>query len=147
MHIEKMIRKIVDEGSRDEMEELSDILEEVINLIKEYDESKYKEYEMYLYKMAYGEVLSEDMAEDIVYRMRPYGEKWTLEQAEQIQRDYGMENIRPTDFYVVLNSAYNDYRDVFGDSLDTYVRYTDAFINDEDAKDSKVFKYFTQIVK
>ena len=147
MHIEKMIRKIVDEGSRDEMEELSDILEEVINLIKEYDESKYKEYEMCLYKMAYGEVLSEDMAEDIVFRMRPYAEKWTLNQAEQIQRDYGMENIRPTDFYVVLNSAYNDYRDVFGDSLDTYVRYTNAFINDEDARDGKVFKYFTQIAK
>ena len=68
-------------------------------------------------------------------------------QAEQIQRDYGMENIRPIDFYVVLNSAYNDYRDVFGDSLDTYVRYTEAFINDEDAKEGKVFKYFTQIAK
>lgn len=147
MHIEKMIRKIVDEGSRAEMEELSDILEEVINLIKEYDEQKYKKYETKLYKMAYGEVLSEDMAEDIVFRMRPYGEKWTLDQTEQIQRDYGMENIRPSDFYVVLNSAYNDYRDVFGDSLDTYVRYTNAFINDEDAKESKVFKYFTEIAQ
>lgn len=147
MRIEKMIRKIVDEGSRAEMEELSDILEEVINLIKEYDEQKYNKYETKLYKMAYGEVLSDDMAEDIVFRMRPFGEKWTLDQTEQIQRDYGMENIRPSDFYVVLNSAYNDYRDVFGDSLDTYVRYTNAFINDEDAKESKVFKYFTEIAQ
>lgn len=146
MHVEKYIRKIVDEGSREEMEKLSDILEEVIYLIKEYDESKYKEYETCLYKMAYGEVLSEDMAEDIVFKMKPYKEKWTLDQADQIKHDYGINNIRLVDFYVVMNQAYNDFRDVFGDSLETYVKYANAFINDEDAKQGKVFKYFTEIV-
>jgi hypothetical protein len=52
-----------------------------------------------------------------------------------------------TDFFVVINSAFNDYRDLFGDDLSNYVKFTDEFINDEDAKKGKVFKYFTTIVK
>ena len=146
MNIEHYIRKIVDEGNRNEMEELSDILEEVIDLIKEYDEEAYKKYAMCLHKMAYGEVLSEDMADDIIRKMQPYGMKWALNEAEEIQNRYGID-VRPIDFWVVLNSSYNDFKDVFGDNLDMYVRYTEAFINDEDAKPGKVFKYFTTLVK
>lgn len=142
--IEHYIRKIVDEGDRNEMEELSDILEEVIDLIKEYDENAYKKYTMCLYKMAYGEVLSEDMADEIIRKMHPYGMKWTLHEAEDIQNRYGIDT-RPVDFWIVINSAFNDFRNVFGDDLDTYVRYTEAFINDEDAKPGKVWKYFTEI--
>lgn len=144
MHIEEYIRKIVDEGDRSEMEKLSDILEEVIDLIKEYDENAYKKYAMCLYKMAYGEVLSEDMADEIIRKMQPYGMKWTLHESEDIQNRYGID-ARPVDFWIVLNSAFNDFRNVFGDDLDTYVRYTEAFINDEDAKPGKVWKYYTEI--
>ena len=45
-----------------------------------------------------------------------------------------------------MNSAYNDYRDLFNDNIEMYVRYSRDFILDEDAKNNKVFKYFTQIV-
>ena len=38
MEIERYIRKIVDDGDRQEMEELSDILVEVVDIIKRYDE-------------------------------------------------------------------------------------------------------------
>lgn len=144
MHIEEYIRKIVDEGDRNEMEELSDILEEVIDLIKEYDEEAYKKYTMCLYKMAYGEVLSEDMADEIIRKMQSYGMKWTLNEAEDIQNNYGID-VRPVDFWIVMNQAFNDFRNVFGDNLEMYVRYTEAFINDEDAKPGKVWKYFTEI--
>lgn len=145
MKIEHYIRKIVDEGSRPEMENLSDILEEVINLIKDYDEQAYKKYEMSLYKMAYGEVLNEEMAENIIRKMQPYGMKWALNESEQIQRDYGLDNIRPVDFWIVMNQSFNDFRDVFEDRIETHVKYTNAFINDEDAKPGKVFLYFTEI--
>lgn len=144
MHIEHYIRKIVDEGNREEMEKLSDILEEVIDLIKEYDEEAYNKYEMCLYKMAYGEVLSEDMADKIIRKMQPYGMKWTLHEAEDIQNNYGID-VRAVDFWIVMNQGFNDFRNVFGDELDTYVRYAQAFINDEDAKPGKVFRYFTEI--
>lgn len=53
MHVKKMIQKIVDDGDRHEMEELSDMLEEVTAMIYDYDEKQGKKIEMKLYEMAY----------------------------------------------------------------------------------------------
>ena len=145
--IEHYIRKIVDEGDQREMEKLSDILSEVIDLIKDYDEDAYRRYKLCLYKMAYGNRLTKDMAEEITSKMKPYGENFSLEQSREIQDKYGINNINDIDFYVVLNSAFNDYRDLFGDNIEMYAMYTKDFIEDEDAKPNKVFHYFTQIVE
>lgn len=147
MKIEHYIRKIVDDGDRREMEELSDILIDVIDIVKRYDEDCYNEYKMKLYKMAYGNQLTEDMAEDIVKKMKPVGERWSIDETEQMQRDYGINDIKPVDFYAIMNMAFNDFRNVFGDNLETYIRYTEAFINDEDAKQGKVLNYFLTIPK
>ena len=147
MHMEKMIRKIVDDGDRQEMEELSDMLVEVIRIIKEYDEDCYNEYKLKLYKMAYGDELTEEMAEDIVRKMRPEGMRWSLNETIQIQRDYGLDNIKYADFFIVMNQGFNDFHNVFGDNLDMYIRYTEAFINDEDARPGKVLNYFMTIPK
>lgn len=142
MEIERYIRKIVNDGDRQEMEELSDILVEVVDIIKKYDEDCYDEYKMKLHKMAYGNEIPLEVAEDIVHKMRPEGQRWSINETEQMQRDYGLDNINPVSFYLVMNQGFNDYRDVFGDSLDTYIRYTKAFICDEDAKPNKVLNYF-----
>lgn len=54
MHeIKEYIRKIVDDGSIEEMYKLSDILDEVVYTIKQYDDNLYKKYKMELYIMAY----------------------------------------------------------------------------------------------
>ena len=142
MHIEKMIRKIVNDGDRQEMEELSDILVNVINIVKKYDEDCYREYKKKLYKMAYGNEIPEEVAEDIVREMRPAGERWSINETEQMQRDYGLDNINPVNFFLVMNQGFNDYRNLFGDNLDMYIRYTEAFICDEDAEPYKVLNYF-----
>ena len=147
MEIERYIRKIVDDGDRREMEELSDILVEVVNIIKKYDEDCYKEYKMKLHKMAYGDELTENEAKEIVKNMRPSGEKWSIEQTEQMQRDYGLENINPIDFYAIANMSFNDYRNVFGDNIEMYIKFTEAFICDEDAGPHKVTKYLLTIPK
>jgi hypothetical protein len=47
--------------------------------------------------------------------------------------------------YRVINSAYNDFRDLFGDDIEKYIKYTMNFIQDEDAKPDKVFIYYTEI--
>ena len=88
MHIERLIRKIVDDGDRREMEELSDILVEVINIVKKYDEDCYREYKMKIYKMAYGNQITQEIAEDIVREMKPSGQRWGINETEQMQRDY-----------------------------------------------------------
>ena len=144
MDIEKIIQIIVDNGRVEDMHELSDILEDTMDDLRKYDEEIYKKYELDLYEMAFGCVLNTDMSKEIVSRMRPYGEKWTLEQASKIQQDYGL-NFRENDFYVVINSAYNDYNDIFEENLEMYVRFSNDFINDEDANPDKVYIYFTTI--
>ena len=145
MDIEDIIQRIVDNGDVEHMHILSDILEDVMEELKKYDKDCYEKYEMKLYKMAYGTNLTKSMAEKIVSKMRPYGEKWSIEQTEELQRQYGITNINSVDFYTVLNSAFNDYNDIFGDNIETYVRFTIDFINDEDAKKDKIFLYFTTI--
>ena len=145
MDIEDIIQVIVDGGDVQHMHMLSDILEDVMEELQKYDEECYKKYEMKLYKMAYGSNLTKKMAEEIVSNMRPYGQRWSIEETEQLQRQYGLDNINPVDFYTVLNSSFNDFRDIFNDNIEMYVRFTADFIDDEDAKEDKVFIYFTQI--
>lgn len=145
MEIEDYIERIIDNGNVEDMHKLSEMLEDVLEKICEFDEDIYKKYEMELYKMAYGSTLSRRMAEDIVSKMKPYRMRWSLEETKRIQEEYGLEDIRPIDFFVVINSAYNDYKDLFDENTEMYVRFTNDFIKDEDAKEDKVFTYFTTI--
>lgn len=147
MHIKEYLKKIVEEGDKKEMEELSHMLDELVCHLKECDYKLYCKYKMKLYRMAYGDVLTKEMAEEIIMKMMPYHMKWTLEQAKSIQQEYNMSDIRDIDFWIVINSAYNDYCDLFGENVEMYVKFTKDFIKDEDAKEGKVFKYFTEIPK
>lgn len=145
MDIEEIIQRIVDNGRVEDMETLSDILEDTMEEIEKYDRECYDKYIMELYKMAYGNILSKQMAQDIVMKMRPYGERWNIEETQRMQQEYGLDNIRKEDFYVVINSAYNDYNDIFKDNIEMLIKYTIDFIDDEDAKKDKVFLYYTTI--
>ena len=147
MDIEEYIEKIVDNGKIEDMETLSDLLEDTLEIIKDYDKECYKEMEMKLYKMAYGNHLNKSMAEEIVHKMRPYQERWSFEETRNLQRQRGINDIDECEFYVVINSAYNDYKDLFDEDIESYIRFTIDFIKDEDAKQDKVFLYFTQIVE
>ena len=147
MDIEEIIQVIVDNGKIEDMEALSDMLEDALEIIENYDKECYEKNLMELYKMAYGTKLSKELAEDIVHKMRPYGERWNIEEVNNIQAQYNLTNFRTVDFYIVINSAYNDFRDLFGDDIDKYIKYTINFIQDDDAKPDKVFLYFTTIVE
>ena len=145
MDIEEYIEKIVDNGKIEDMETLSDLLEDTLEIIKDYDKECYKEMEMKLYKMAYGNHLNKSMAEEIVHKMRPFGEHWRFEETRNLQRQRGINDIDEVEFYIVINSAYNDYKDLFNEDLESYIRFTIDFIKDEDAKQDKVFIYYTEI--
>lgn len=145
MDIEDIIQRIIDNGNIENMHTLSDILDDTLEELCKYDKEKYEKYKLDLYKMAYGTNLTREMAEKIVSKMKPYGKKWSLEETENLQTDYGIEDINPIDFFIVLNSAFNDYNDIFNNNIEMYVRFATDFINDEDAKESKVFLYFMNI--
>ena len=149
MDIEEYIEKIVDNGKIEDMQELSDMLEDTMEIIKDYDKDCYKEFEMKLYKMAYGSHLNKSMAEEIVNNMRPYGKRWSLEESKRIQEQFGMNDISSIDFFTVLNRNFNDSRDTAErftknpeEEVEFYVYLTRDFIKDEDAKPNKVFNYF-----
>lgn len=145
--IKEDIKKIVENGDNAQMEKLSDILEEVVEIVRNYDEDMYDKYAMCIYKMANGYALNQEMADEVVAGMKPYGEHWTMEQTTSVKNQYGYTDVNNIDFWVVMNSAYNDYRDIFKENLDVYAKWSYAFIKDEDAKEGKVFNYFTKVAK
>ena len=147
MKIKEYLIRIISNGRKEDMEKLGDILDEAIYKVKECDEEWYEEKCMKLYTMAYGKVINEEMAKEIVDNMKPSGEHWDIEQTRQVQIQNGLNNIRDVDFYLVFNMAYNDYYDIFEDNTEMYIKYAKKFILDEDAKDDKVFLYFTTIPK
>lgn len=142
MDIEEMISQISENGRLQDMEELSEILEDLMEVIEEYDPECYKKYEMKLYKLAYGSTFTPEMAKKIVKKMRPFGQRWSMEETESMQRQRGIQDIDASSFFIVINSAYNDYKDIFAEDLESYIRFTIDFIKDEDAKPDKVFNYF-----
>ena len=142
--IKKYIEKIAENGKQEDMEKLSDMLAEIIYKIKEPHYDLYKHYKMCLYEMAFGKVISDEMREEIVEKI---GEHWTLEQTEQVKNDYGYNDIPTNEFNLVMNMAYSDYKDIFEDNLDLYAKFSKAFIQDDDAKEGKVFIYFNEILK
>lgn len=137
--------KIVEDGNLEVMERLGDMFVDVMYKLKEYDEKCFEKYKMKLYVMAYGEVLTEEMAKEIVHEMKPYREHWNIETTTGVKNQYGITDIRDVDFYVVMNMAWNDYNEIFGEDLEMYVKFSKAFIKDIDAKEGKVFRYFTKV--
>ena len=147
MDIEEYIEKIVENGRIEDMEKLSDMLEDAMEIIKDYDSKCYEDFRLELYKMAYGNRLNKEMAENIVHKMRPTGERWAYNEVKRMQEERGLNNISTDDFYVVINSAYNDYHNIFGEDIESYIKFTLDFIQDEDAKPEKVFIYFMEVVE
>lgn len=147
MDIEEYIEKIINNGKIEDMETLSELLEDTMEIIKDYDKECYKDFEMKLYTLAYGNHLNKTMAEEIVNKMRPFGKRWNIEETRQMQEQRGISNVSDVDFFIVINSAYNDYQNLFGENIEDYIRFTMDFIQDEDAKQDKVFLYYTEIVE
>lgn len=153
MDIEEYIEKIVDNGKIEDMETLSDMLEDTMEIIKDYDKECYKDFEMKLYEMAYGKKLTDEMKREWVKKMRPMS-KWTEEEVKDIVNQYGFE-VPYMSAFVILNMLYSDMKSAFGDgndeeSLKRYLRGTSDWYFDEDAKvdgEEKLFNYKMYIVK
>ena len=145
--IKKYIKEIIQNGKEEDMYELEDILEDVIYILKDTDYNKYKKYKLELMGMANNYKFDEETAKEIVSKMKPLGEEWDIDTIKSVKND---SNI-PVDIntlYIVMNAMANDYGKVIDTSeVDTYIQLSLAFINDEDAKEDKVFNYFTKLMK
>ena len=141
------IDRIINSNDPKKMKELENVMIDTITYLKTLDPEEYEDIECELYEISEGKVLNEEKAKCIIENMKPYGMKWQLSETEQIRKENGLTNIRPVDFWIVMNSAYNDYKELFDDNLDMYVKFAKLFIMDKDGKDDKVYLYFMSIPK
>ena len=145
--IRKYIEKIGENKNIEDMYKLGDMLADLIYDTKESHPDIYKKYKNKLMGMAYGYKFDKEMAHEIVENMKPLGEYWDLKTIESVKNQNNL-NLDLYEFYVVMNAMANDYNQVISlDDVETYVKMSEAFINDEDAKEHKVWRYFTKIVK
>ena len=143
-----MLKEALEEG----YEDMEEIAEEIFEHMKEKDEYKYWCMFFKIHEATHGKHLTEEMAEDWVHSMKPYGEHWSKEQTDSVidQHDLSIDRI---DFYAVMNMMYNDYNKAIenGDmteeeKLNAYIKLSYYFIKDEDFGDNKVYEYYKTII-
>lgn len=146
MEIRKYIDKIVENNKKEDMEKLSTMLSEIIYKTKEAHPDMYSHYKMCLYETAYGKKLNKDMAEEWVMNMRPAGQHWTMAEAEEVIK---AKNLKATaiDYYVVINMMYNDYYKLVKDNEELALELAEQWLDDEDAKENKLFEYWKHVAK
>lgn len=145
--IRKYIEKIGENKNIEDMIKLGDMLSDLIYDTKDSHPDIYKKYKNKLMGMAYDYKFDEEMSKEIVENMKPLGEYWNLETIKSVKDSNNLE-VDLYEFYVVMNAMANDYGEVINkDDVDTYIKLSLAFINDEDGVEHKVWKYFTKLVK
>lgn len=129
--LEKLIRKSIKKGK----------LTELCRRIEPWlDDSEIAELEDIVSR------IDDDEAHEIVKDMRPYGEKWTLDEIGAFIVTKAVPEEERVNYYLVMNMMYNDHRDTakkYGlDNADFYYALAKEFIEDEDGKPHKVARYF-----
>ena len=78
------------------------------------------------------------------------GPHWSMEQTEQARKQRGID-CDPLAFYVTMNMMHSDYckaaEKVNASSVDFYAYMARAFVDDKDAGDGKISRYFSCVVK
>lgn len=139
------IDKIMNSSDNIKLKKLQDLIIDTVTYMKSLDPEEYNNIECYLYEISEGKYLNEEKGKSIITKMKPFGMHWTFEQTEELRKSRNLSTIRPIDFWVVMNSAYNDFHNLFGEDIEMYIEYSKDFINDEDATEYKVYDYFTII--
>lgn len=146
MKIREYIGKIVAKGQKEDMEELSDMLDELICDLKEKNPKLYKKYKEELYELANGKVLTEEMAYAWVEEMKPEHEHWTIEETTKAMNNLNY-NCDKLDYYVVANMIYNDYYELVRDNEEMALKMAYMWLKDEDAVKDKLYEYYKHIPK
>lgn len=79
------------------------------------------------------------------------GPHWTLEQAKQLQTQKNID-CDPAEFWAALNMIYSDYFKAakkfgVGGNVDFYAEMAKAFLDDKDAREDKMSRYFAYIIQ
>lgn len=139
------INKIVENGKDADMNELSSMLVEAIDELKDIKPRSYDKAMLDLYELAYGCELNEEMAHEWVNNMKPAGEHWSMDQTSNAMKNLGY-NLDELEYYVVANMMFNDYYEILKANETLALKMAKCFLEDVDAVDNKVYKYYKYIV-
>lgn len=151
MKIREYIDKIGEKKNPEDMEKLGDMLADIIYSTKESHPEIYNKYKMCLYEMAYGKMLTKEMAEEWVKDMKPMA-KWDYDITTVVKQQRGINDIDDVSFYVVMNMLYSDMKNLLGDgeteeSLNNYIQATIDWLKDEDIGKDKLYDYWRYVAK
>lgn len=98
--------------------------------------------------------IDKERAEKIAAKMKnedgTHGAHWDFAQTKQVLESNGYQ-CDPAEFYLAMNMMYSDYFSVanrFGvNTVDFYSAMAKAFLDDKDAGEMKIEKYFEYVVK
>lgn len=127
-------------------QKMIDIIDMLMCEVKETEPKLYQHIECELYESAYGKVISKEMADDWVKKMRPVGLHWTIDETNEAMRSLGY-SCDPIEFYVVANMMYNDYYNLVKDDESMALKLAYSWLKDEDSKDHKLYIYWKNIIK
>lgn len=140
--MKKYLDLIVNNGRKEDMDCLGDILIDSLYKLKEYDYDDFKKYKNKIIGMAYNYTIPDEMAVEIVEDMKPLGEYWNMDTINSVIIN---NPHRPVDMYVVMNSLANDYSNVIStEEVDLYIKMANAWIDDIDSKEHKIWWYFVK---
>ena len=132
---------IVNNGKKEDMECLGDMLIDLMYKIKDCDYDLFTKYKNKIIGMAYNYTINEELAHDIVENMKPLGEYWDMDAIKSAVGD--VSNL--PEVYVVMNSLVNDYKDIIStEDVSKYIAMTNAWLNDVDGHKNKVWWYFVK---
>ena len=151
MEIREWISKIGENKKIEDMQKLGDMLAEIIYMTKDSHPEIYEKYKMCIYEIAFGKVLTKEMAEKWVKDMKPMA-KWDYDTTTAVKKQYGITDIDDISFYVVMNMLYSDLSNVLGngdtpESLEKYITATKDWLNDTDVSSDKLYNYWRYLVK
>lgn len=108
------------------------------------------EHETEKYKGRFNRRVAEEWVESMKNTDGSTGAHWTFEQTEQVRKQHGYD-CDPNEFFAAINMVYSDYFKVCKEfnlnSVDFYAKLAHAFLDDDDAVDGKIEKYYECIVE
>lgn len=148
MSVYKMYEKVKGTPQWDKaVEMMIKCFDEVLSDIKEAHPDKYKEIKNELYVAVNGYHFNEDMLTETLSTMinddGSKAPKWTVAETTQVARTAGIAftKFNEYDWNYTMNMIYSDYCEVLGESVMSYVKMANKFLNDKDAPEGKALKY------
>lgn len=143
LSFKEIVYKYGREGKTEVMEELTEMVNDFVEEVKEHDKEKAEDF-ILMVDLLLNPHFSKETAKHVVANLKnkdgSTGEHWSYETTSRVLESKGYE-FNPCDWYYVLNMIYSDYYKS-GRSDDTYIEMAYDFLSDKDSPHNKAKRYY-----